>query len=192
MRDPFYRPKDIEFNVATDGTNVPEILGEFENPEDATKYLGTNFTSINSAITVNRFMDSREKIDIRQEYTDILENLLPAYEKELSSAEQQLSDAKKKQKSAEEMYNATLSHAKQLAYEVKRGLREMNLDEKYTSRIAYKGRYYFFTYVDLKLKLCLIRDIPEHEKTEIWNQMSGNETFIDMSFGAKQSEDESK
>jgi len=182
MRDPFYRPLNIEFNVAQEN-NVPEILGEFEEVDEAIKFLGKNFTSINSAVTVNRWMDTKEKTELRAEYTDILENLLPSYEKELSAAENALSDAKKKQKSAEDMYNATISHAKQLASQVKRGLKEMNLDEKYTSRIAYKGRYYFFTYIDKKLKLCLIRDIPQHEKTEIWNQMAGNEEYIDKHFG---------
>lgn len=187
MRDQFYRPVTIEFNVAKEN-NVPETLGQFDDAEQAMKFMGSNFTSINSPITVNRFMDTKEKMELRSEYTDILENLLPVYEKELSAAENALSDAKKKLKGAEDMYNATISHAKQLAYEAKRGLKEMNLDEKYTSRVAYKGRYYYFTYIDQSLKLCLIRDIPQQEKTEIWNQMAGNEEYIDKNFGEPETE----
>ena len=183
MKDEFYRPAVIEFNVAHDGSNVPETLGEFNNAEEAMTFLGKNLISINSGITVARHMDSREKIELRKECADIMENHVPVYEKELSEAENALNDAKKKLKTAEEAYDFTITRAKSLANEVKRGLKDMELDELYTSRVAYKGRYYFFTYIDKQLKLCFIRDIPEHEKAEIWNQMAGNEAFIDSAFG---------
>lgn len=185
MKDEFYRPAVIEFNVAHDGSNVPETFGEFKTAEDAMTFLGSNMISINSGITVARHMDTHEKIELRQECADIMENLVPVYESELSEAENNLNDAKKKLKTAEEAYDFTISRAKSFANEVKRGLKDMTLDELYTSRIAYKGRYYFFTYIDKQLKLCFIRDIPEQEKAEIWNQMAGNEAFIDTTFGEK-------
>lgn len=187
MKDEFYRPAVIEFEISTDGTNVPESFGQFEEWEDAVKFLRTNLTSINQPLTVNRFLDQKEKITLRSEYQGILENILPEYEKALSNAENELTAAKKKQKDAEEAYKVTVNNAKQLAYKVKRGLQEMNLDDKFTSRIAYKGRYYFFTYIDKELKLCKIKDIPEYEKQEIWNAMAGNEEFIDNNF-AKETE----
>jgi hypothetical protein len=180
-----YRPAVIEFNVATDGTNVPVSLGEFETPEDAAKFVGANFTSLNRGVTVSRHMDAYEKKSTREDCADIMENLVPVYEKELSAAETALTNAKTALKSAEEAYNFTIGRAKTLASEAKRGLRDYICEEVYTSRIAYKGRYYFFTYVDKQLKLCLIREIPESEKTEIWNQMAGNEEFIDKEFAPK-------
>ena len=67
----------------------------------------------------------------------------------------------------------------QLAAEVKRGLVDIRLDELFTYRVTYKGRYYYYTYMDKQLKLCLIRDIPEFEKSELWNSMAQNEEFID-------------
>jgi hypothetical protein len=179
MKNEFYRPATIEFNVAHDGTNVPESFGEFATAEEAVKFLGTNLISTNQPVTVARFMDNHEKLELRKEYSEILENTLPVHEKELSSAEQNLNEAKKRQKNAEEMYNATISNAKNLANEVKRGLKDMDLDEKYTYRIAYRGRYYYFTYMDKQLRLCLIRDIPEYEKEDLWNNMASNELFID-------------
>jgi hypothetical protein len=183
MKDEFYRPAVIEFEVSTDGTNIPKSFGSFEEWDDAVKFLGTNLTSINQPLTVNRFLDQKEKTSLRIEYQGILENLVPEFEKALSNAENELAAVKKKQKDALEAYNATINNARNLAYKVKKGLQEMNLDDKYTSRIAYKGRYYFFTYIDKELKLCKIKDIPEHEKTEIWNAMAGNEEFIDTNFG---------
>jgi hypothetical protein len=184
MRDENYRPANIEFDVAHDGTNVPLTFGEFATADEAAKFLGNNLTAINQAITVARHMDIKEKTDIRREYNDLLENILPSKEKELSAATTVFNEAKRKMSDATEMVNATLSEAKALAKEVKRGLVDMQLDDMFTTRIPYRGRYYFFTYMDKQLKLCSIRDIPEHEKTEIWNVMAANEEFVDNNFGA--------
>jgi hypothetical protein len=182
MRDENYRPAIVEFDVAHDGSNVPETFGSFETAEEAAKFLGKNFTSINQALTVSRHMDQREKIEIRREYNELLEIKLPVYEKELSAATQEFNEAKRKLANATEMVNATITEARGLASEVRRGLVEMKLDDLYTSRIPYHGRYYFFTYMDKQLKLCAIKDIPAHEKTEIWNAMAENETVVDTNF----------
>jgi hypothetical protein len=179
MIDENYRPAVIEFDVAHDGSNVPETLGEFPTAEDAAKFIGKNLIVVNQALTVSRHMDNKEKNDLRREYADILENILPVHAKDLSRAENELAEAKKRQKAAEELYNGTVTQAKQMAAEVKRGLVEVRLDELFTYRVTYKGRYYFFTYMDKQLKLAAIRDIPEFEKTELWNSMASNEAFID-------------
>jgi hypothetical protein len=177
-----YRPARIEFKVLPDGTNVPESLGEFATAEEAAKFIGSNLASLNRGVTVSRLMDAYEKSKCREDYQDVMENLVPIYEKELSAANIALSNAKAILKHAEEAYDFTITRAKNLAAEAKRGLKDIVLDEKYTSRIAYQGRYYFFTYIDGALRLCLIREIPESEKSEIWNQMAGNEEFIDREY----------
>lgn len=184
MKDEFYRPKHIEFNVTNDGTLVPGNLGNFEDAELAAKFMADRFTFINQKVTVSRHIDQKEKQMLRDEYIEIMENIIPVKEKELSVAENNLTQAKKEQKNALEAYNVTISEARNKANEAKRGIRDMDLDEKFTYRIAYKGRYYFFTYIDKEIKLCMIRDIPEYEKTEIWNQMAANEEYIEKAFGS--------
>lgn len=183
MKNEKYRPVHIEFEVAHDGSNMPESFGEFDTPEDVTKFLSASFIAINHGITVSRHMDAKEKSVLRNEITDLLENNLPIYERNLVLATNELNEAKKKQANCQEMVNATITEAKTLAYEVKRGLQDMNLDELFTYRIPYKGRYYFYTYIDGSFRLCSIRDIPEHEKTNIWNAMGKNEEYIDGTFG---------
>ena len=185
IRDEFYRPATIEFNVTPDGTNIPEILGEFENAEEAMKFIGSNLTALNRGITVSRHMDAFEKKTCREDYQDVLENLVPVYEKELSAAELNLANAKASLKNAQEAYDFNIGRAKNLAAEAKRGLKDMCLDEKYTVRVPYQGRYYFFTYMDGQLKLCLIREIPESEKADLWNAMGSNEEFIDREYAPK-------
>jgi hypothetical protein len=174
----FYRPVNIEFNVTHDGSKMPVTLGEFATAEEAQKHM-SNLTCTNQRLPVARLLDNTEKAKMRGQYTALLEDQLPIYEAELSDAENKLAAAKKVQKQAEDALNANTQHAHNLSAAVKRGLKDMELDEKYTYRVAYKGRYYFYTWMDKQLKLCAIRDIPELEKGEIWNQMAGNEEWVD-------------
>jgi hypothetical protein len=184
LKNEDYRPADISFDVATDGSPMPERMGGgFEKHEDVLKFLSdSKLTTINQAITASRHMDFIEKKELREQYNDILENILPRYEKEYTVCLSELNEAKRKEKDASEMVSATISEVKILSKEVKRGVKDIRLDDLYTFRIPYKGRYYFYTWIDKQLKLCRITDIPEHEKTEIWNAMAYNEEFIDNHF----------
>jgi hypothetical protein len=183
--DEFYRPAVIEFNVAHDGSLMPESLGSFETPEDMAKFVGGTLTAVNQAVTVMRHMDVKEKKEIQEKYSELLENIVPIYKTKLYEAELALADAKKALKEAEERYNAEMADVQDLASEKKRGLRDMNLDEKYTFRVPYQGRYYFYTWIDKVLKLCLIRQIPETEKQDLFNAMANNEEYIDKTFAPK-------
>lgn len=183
MENEDYRPKTIVFDVAQDETVMPETLGEFKKHEDAVKFLAdAKLTTINQSLTVSRHMDAVEKKEIREQYMDVLENVLPRLEKDHSIKTQALNEAKRAEKDANEMVNASISETKILAKDVKRGLKSINLDDVYTFRIPYKSRYYFYTWIDGELKLVKISDIPEHEKTEIWNAMAANEEFIEKTF----------
>lgn len=186
MKDEFYRPAHIEFQTAPDGSNMPELLGNFETAEEMAKFVGGNLTAINQPLTASRHMDNKEKSEMRAEYSDLLENFVPIYEKRLSDADVSLANAKKALKEAEENYNAEIAKTKELAQRVKRGLMEMELDEKYTFRIPYMGKYYFYTWIDKQLRLCLIRPIPEYEKQDLYNSMSANEEFIDREYTPKE------
>ena len=173
-----YRPVNIEFNVAHDGSIMPESLGHFETADEALKFIGANLITVNQGLTVARHMDSFEKTELRKSYSEMLENVVPIYQKKLIEAERILTEAKANLKNAQEAYDTYLSETMEMARKVKRGIEEIALDELFTFRIAAGDRYYFYTFIDKEIKLCLIRDIPEYEKTEIWNQMAGNEEFI--------------
>lgn len=177
-----YRPANIEFDVAHDGSLMPENFGNFENEQSVFKFLA-NMSAINQAITVNRHMDTKEKQMIRLDYAQVLEDKLPMLEKEQQRRMAELAEAKAKDKEATESVNAAVREARDLAHIVKKGVKEIRLDDKYTVRIPYYGKYYFYTYIDKQLKLCKISDIPESEKNEIFNVMGENNAFIDANFG---------
>lgn len=179
-----YRPQTIEFNVSTDDTIMPLTMGEFPEHDEVEKFIADNkIVTINQALTVSRYMDMIEKNDIRHRYNDLLENILPHLESLHSEAAKIFREAKEEEKMASERVNATVSEAKILAKDVKRGLKDMRVDDIYTHRVPFKGRYYFYTYIDKQLKLCRISDIPDHEKNEIWNVMTANEEALTKAFG---------
>ena len=91
----FYRPAVIEFNLAHDGSVMPESLGVFETPEEMSKFVGGNLTVVNTALTVMRHMDAHEKKQIQEKYSDLLENIVPIYKTKLYEAEIALTNARR-------------------------------------------------------------------------------------------------
>jgi len=173
-----YRPAYLEFNVAIDETIVPSNLGEFKTAKEATEFMAKQVTGINQKVTVSRFMDNFEKTEMRREYNDIMENKLPIVEKEMLKALNTFNEAKRNLDDAKDFLNATISEAKLMAVEVKRGLKDITLDDMTTWKVPYNGQYFFYTYIDGLIRLVTIRDIPEFEKQELFNAMNRNDEFF--------------
>ena len=174
-----YRPAYIEFDVAPDGTPVPESLGTFNDSDECLMFMQKNFFSTNTGLTVNRFMDNFEKSELRKKTNDILENVLPKFEQEMRDAIDEFNHAKVKKDNAIEMVNAYVNEAKAIAIEVKRGLVDMKLDELFTWKLPYKNRFYYFTFIDNQVRLVRISDMTDHEKTELFSQGKVNEEIFD-------------
>lgn len=174
-----YRPSHIEFDVATDGTPVPETLGEFMEAHEALVFMQKTYFSTNQALTVNRHMDNFEKNEMRKDYNDIMENLLPKFEQTMRDAIDAYNHAKAKKEEAINMVQASISEAKAIAQEVRRGLKAMQLDEEFTWKLPYKGRFYFFTYIDKAIRLVAVKDMREDEKAELFRQGKLNEDVFD-------------
>jgi len=182
-----YRPANIEFDVANSSI-LPDNLGKFETAKNAIDFIHANFLGVNQKISVLRFMDNFEKSEIRKEYSELLEHELPSLEKKLQIANQIFEQAKKGLSEAKEMVNATINTVKALSNEVKLGTKEITLDDQFTWRIPFNGNYYFFTFIDLQLKLAKVSAIPEHEKMDVLNSLSQNEKFINDNFCSEKNE----
>jgi hypothetical protein len=176
-----YRPANIEFDV-NNGV-IPLTLGlEFKDMNQAINFVGSKLISFNQKVRANRFIDNFEKNEIRKDYQDLLESKIPMLEKELMKAQSAHAEAKKALADANEYVSATTNEAKALAVEVKRGIREIELDDMYTWSIPVGDKYFFFTFIDSQIKLCKVSDIPFHERSEIFNAMSQNEEFFKKYF----------
>jgi len=170
MKFETYRPENLEFDVAHDGSPVPENLGIFETAEDATTHMEKNFSTTNQALTVNRFMDNFEKSELRKQVTDILENRMPSLEQDLRDACEAYNIAKKEKEDAAGMVTAYVNEAKAKSVEVKNGVKEMRLDELSTWKLPYKSKFYFFTYIDKQVRLVKISEMTELDKQELFSQ----------------------
>lgn len=180
MRKDDYLPAWTEFNVADE--SVPQILGtEFENLDEASKFINNQAVALHHSITVQRHMDNYEKGQVRDRYREVLEDILPKLEREHAVLFSELNDAKRREKEASEMVSASITEAKLLAKEAKVGLKEMKLEELSTFRIPYNGKYYFYTFIDKHLKLCAVREISETEKRELWTAGVDNSKLFNNS-----------
>lgn len=186
MKTEDYRPAHIEFMVTPDASPIPESLGEFATDQEAIEFMQKNFFSTNQGITVARFMDNFEKSELRKEYNDIMENMLPKYEQDMRNAIDAYNHAKVAKENAIQLVQASINEAKAIAQEVKRGLKEMQLDENFTWKLPYKGRFYFFTFIDKAVRLVRISDMYETEKTELFSQGKINEDAFDGDVTSKQ------
>lgn len=179
MKQENYRPAHIEFDVTVDNSPIPENLGVFVNADDALLFMQKKLFSTNQSITVNRFMDNFEKSELRKKVNTIMEDKLPSLEQELRQASQEFLEAKTKKEGSLETLSVFTNEAKALSIEIKNGLSPMRLDEAFTWKLPYKGRFYFFTYIDKSIRLVKIQDMYEAEKTELFSQGKLNEDFFD-------------
>ena len=184
-----YRPSNVEFDVANSSI-VPDQLGRYETADEACSFMHKHLLAINQKITVCRFMDNYEKTNIRKEYNDLFENKIPMLEKELQKAKSVLDAAKKDFADAIERVSATTNEGKALAMDVKRGIKDICLDDQFTWRVPFNGTYYFFTYMDNVIKLCKTQIIPESEKMDIFSASVKNEDFFHNNEVAPESADE--
>ncbi|AWG26024.1 hypothetical protein [Flavobacterium kingsejongi] len=174
-----YRPKRIDFTVELE-TNcaVPVDLGAFKKPEDAQKFINDNFVAVPKKIETNRFMDDYEKEIVRSRYVNELENELPVYKQKLKAALLELEKVKEIEKKASETVKACMNKIEMLSKEVKQGIAEINLDQAFTWEIAYSGNYYYFTYMDCRLQLAKVAQVPDHQLSDIFNATEKNKIFF--------------
>jgi len=180
MEEVDYRPEKIEFD-ANSNSNFPETFGIFETENSMREFM-ENMVGFNMKLATLRKMDDYEKKELRKDYGEYLEVLLPAHGTNLKEATAILEDAKEKYKEAKDAVEYAKNMAIQIAYEVRQGTKEINLDDKYTYRIPFEDRYYFVTWINQELKLCKVQIIPDHEKSDLWNSLSKNEIFINNNF----------
>jgi DNA gyrase/topoisomerase IV subunit A len=179
-----YLPKVVEFAVSTDDDNVPETFGEFKDEKEASDFIHKNLTGINEKISTLRFMDNFEKKEYRKEYSEILELKLPILEKEIQEKQRENERTKKELKTARENYTAAMNEIKEISNKVRDGRLEIHLDDKFTWRVPYNGKYYFFTLISGEIKLAKLKSIPEHEKEQLFNDTARNEDFFKTNFGS--------
>jgi hypothetical protein len=171
-----YLPSIVEF-VLDQGLSesIPGTLGDFKTIKEAQQFFNENhFIVMNPLIEVTRLMDAVEINDLRSEYISELEDSLPELKRNASKAAQELEAAKRVFKEQNERVSAAETKVQMLIDEINAGTKEMSPEQSKTFEIAHKNTYLYYTLVNGQLQLCKVKDIPELERSEIFNSTEAN------------------
>ena len=172
-----YRPDEIHFIVETN--LVPKSLGKFDDADKARMFIAESLLGIQTKATAERYMDHIEIEGLRDEYQHELEDILPALREVRLKKASELETAKKNEKDATEMVNASLNKVQQLADAVNDRTTEIDLDAEHTWEVAYKGKRFYYTYMDKEIKLAKIEDIPSYEADDLIKSSQRNSKFFE-------------
>ncbi|TYP71513.1 hypothetical protein [Aquimarina intermedia] len=172
-----YRPDEIEFTV--ESNQVPKVLGEFESDEDARVFMAQNLLSLQTNLNAKRFMDHREIEGLRDEYGNELENELPKLKENHLKKANEAEEAKKLEKEAKEMVNASRNKIEQLAIEVNDRTTDIELDSENTWQVVYNSKLYYYTFIDGKIQLAHVQDIPSYQENDLISSSQKNEKFFE-------------
>ena len=171
-----YLPAQVEFVLNQEPSeSIPESLGKFKTVKEAQKFFNENqFITLNPIIDATRLMDEVEINDLRGEYISELEESLPELKRNAAIAASNFENAKNNLKAQNERVSASETKVEMLVDEINAGTKEMNPEQSKTFELAYKNQYLYYTLVNGSLQLCKIKDIPEFERSEIFNSTEAN------------------
>jgi len=170
-----YTPAELEFKLPED-LAIPKKLGNFLTEEEAREFVAKSFVATQTKVEATRLMDEYEKEKIREDYITELEEVLPVLEEKAGEKHLLAEQAKQTAKDAEDMVKMSNLKVRDLAKEVKAGVKKMELEIKNTWRIPMDGKYYFCTYHNGELLVAKVKEIPEHEKQDLLNSMNDNKS----------------
>lgn len=168
------------FSVSGNDDNLPEKLGTFQTIDDFQEFFALNTVSEHQQVMATRHYTDEEIHNFREEILGVVENELPEAKTILGDKEFELSVAKKQKEIALESVGALRTKIDDLAAEIKEGKTQIEVASNRTYRVPYKGRYYYYVFQDDgDCVLAKVLEVPEHEKTEIFNNTDKNDKFFE-------------
>ncbi len=173
-----YAPENPEF-VLPEELSFPNVLFVgAKNMDEVRKHLSGKFIteSVTSGKT-DRKLDAYEKATIRANYAELLEDVQPQLERALSVIEEEM---KSQVSEAKERLQAVRTQIRDFVYEVKRGIKEVNLPPD-TIKIPVKGFYLFYAWIGNEFRLVRAEKIPAWDKEKLFSNLETNkEAFLDV------------
>jgi len=170
-------PLELDF-LALEGEN---LLGDkkLNNKRDVLRFVSKHFTStFPENELVERKLDDFEKSNIREEYCELQENVVPERKRLLEEA---LEESKRIKKEAEEAYASVLMEVAKYAAEVKHGIRLSHLKAGEPFCIALAGYYLVYAWNEKKNKMVLAKAYEIPDRSEIWaNEEQNRQSMIDV------------
>ena len=174
-----YAPQSPEFKLPKD-LSFPKVIFEgAESLEEIRKHLSGKFIaeSMTGAKAV-RLLDDYELAAIRANYAELLEDEQPKLEKKLAEAE---ASCKAILREAREKLQAVTTQIRDLAFQAKRGEKEVDLPGEATVRMALAGHYLYYAWIDGSFRLCRVDRIPAWDEGSLFANLETNkQAFLDV------------
>ena len=181
-----YLPSDVKFDIPEQYGFPPAIFEEFDNIEDIRQAIASKLIAIQEKDTVAiRLLDEFEKESIRDEHQVLLESKKPRLSGELEAI---IAECKSRIKEAKAKLTACLTEIDDLVSQVRIGTKKMNLKFGETFRIPVGEHYLYYTWVNDKLKLASVRQIPQWERNDVFNSSTKNTEVFKELYGIEASE----
>lgn len=184
-----YVPKQVEYCIEDAiKEKFPEELdfgaikgAKCKTVSDIMKVVGKQFTAtFPDNEYVVRKLDDFEKMNIREEYCEMEENVVP---ERLEHLQQTLEKIKLMKKQAEDAYQSALMEIAKYAAEVKKGTKEVRLNSTETFCIALAGYYVVYTWDASKQKMVLAKAFQIPDRSELWANEEKNREAMLALFG---------
>lgn len=174
-----YAPQSQEFKLPKN-VSFPKVIFEgAKDMEEIRKHLSGKFIaeSMTGAKAV-RMLDDYELSTIRANYSELMEDEQPKLEAKLAEVE---ASCKAILKEAKEKLQAVVTQIRDLAYQAKRGEKEIDLPGESTVRMALCGHYLYYAWVGGKFQLCRVDRIPSWDEQSLFANLETNEqAFLDV------------
>lgn len=184
MEKEIYEPQVLDFVLPEAVREMFPLELEFkgcETEKDIIKKVNEHFNVMfpENEMTY-RYMDDKEKDDIRKEYCELVEKDLPEAEQNMIEA---VNTAKSIKSSAESRLQSVRKQISDLAAEVNDGTVQKKLPSTKTWRIALNGYFLFYSLLNGKVVLVKAEKISSYDKSSLWAQEDRNRTAMMELFG---------
>lgn len=174
-----YAPEQPEFSLPKNVTFPRVIFEGAKSMDEIRKFLSGQFIAESmTAAKATRMLDAYEKASLRANYSELMEDEQPRLEEELADIE---NNCKQITKEAKDKLQAVVTQIRDLVWQVKRGVKEVDLPSDSTVRIPIDGHYLYYAWINHKFQLCRVDKIPSWDEQSLFaNQETNKEAFREV------------
>lgn len=184
MKEQTYRPENPQYAIPEDYSTFPrELSFGGETEEKAIKAAMEQLIAEPTTTTVVRELDETEIVNVRGEYTDLLENVRPEEQQKLSDLLVEKARIEEKIKAQKEVLQSITQHVNDCIQTIKAGTTTEELDGARSFRLAVDGHYLHYTYSGGRFLLAKVSRIAAADEGIIFTRQTANQEVFLRKFG---------
>ncbi|MDE5709178.1 MAG: hypothetical protein K2I32_07015 [Alistipes sp.] len=185
MTEQKYRPENPQYLIPEEFSTFPrELSFGGETEEEAVKAAMEELIAEPTSSTVVRELDETEIVNVRGEYTDLLENVRPEEQQKLADLLSEKARIEEKIKAQKEVLQSITQHVNDCIQTIKAGTTSEELDAARSFRMAVDGHYLHYTYSGGRFVLAKVARIPAEDEGNIFTRQTANQQVFLQMFGA--------